>query len=154
MTDSAVATSPDRLAHSPLLDEIAAVGGNFDRIPSIEDLYLVERVLQAVQEHLSRPIFSAVREACSTGQPHSVTYEQIGQLVTWAQHVRDRLEEIETDAAAIALMAHEANAMAAGYHGDGPIFSQLGPYIIDPDGPYNEDQLEDVYRRIGWSRDA
>lgn len=100
-------------------EAVRAAGIADDRLPTLDELNLIERTLHNVQEFMTEQVFRAVQQVCEAGEPRSVTYEQIGQLMCSAQTLRDRLQDIESDLAAITVMAFQSATVAEGYSGDG-----------------------------------
>jgi len=97
-----------------------------DELPSGEALDEVEATLSAVCEFLVDNVARSVIHVADAGEPNSITFEDIGRLLTWADSIRDRAEDIIEGAAKVAIVAHGAFDIASGYRGSGTIFSEHG----------------------------
>lgn len=95
-------------------------------IPRAETLKDASDALGAVGEFLTNNIRAAVAHVSNRGEPHSITYEDIGRLVVWADHIRDQAQAIVEDAAVVAVLAHGSFDVAEGYYGDPVGFSDFG----------------------------
>jgi hypothetical protein len=99
------------------------IGG---RLPSVDELEQVRGALHAVQEFLTGQIAEGVIGVGNAAKAHSITYEDIGRLVVWADQIRDLASYIIDDAAKVAIVAHDAFDLANGFEGGGTMFSRYG----------------------------
>jgi integrase len=83
-------------------------------LPSPDDLARVVDALHGVTEHLTHEIGRAVALVGVTGEPNTVTFEQIGRLLVWADYVKQLAASLVHDAAIVAVVAHESYEMASG----------------------------------------
>jgi hypothetical protein len=97
-----------------------------DGLPSPETLKEAWDTLHATREFLIEPIVRAVIDVGNESKPNTVTYEEIGRLLTWADNVRQAAEYITEECAKIVVVAYDLDVQADGYDGDGTMFSGFG----------------------------
>jgi hypothetical protein len=106
----AVDTVPQRLYH--VIEERALGTGD---LPSDEVLKEVESALNAVAEFLVEPTMESVIRISNAGEPNSITLEDIGRLLLWADDVRRRAEDVIDMAARVTVAVYDSYDLAAGY---------------------------------------
>ena len=107
----------------------------------------VESALSGVCEFLVDPIADTVTGLMVEGKANSMTYEDIGRLITWADGIRDRAMDIVESAAKVHVAAREAGSIAAGY--DDPrsdLFSKIGLVVDRQSFEYVARRFADVAR--------
>jgi len=126
MTSSTV-EQPRRLYE--VIEERNLVGDK--QLPTKDVLDEVVSALSAVDEFLINPIKMAVAAVGSIGAPGSITFEDIGRLILWADQVRNVASAVEAAAATVAIVAHESYEVAEGFRGNlEEVFSSDG-YVVD-----------------------
>ena len=117
------------------------------QLPTQDVLTEAESALSAVEEFLISEIARAVAAVGSVGEPGSITFEDIGRLIVWADHVRDRADSIAEDAAKVAVVAHESYTVASGFQGDMEM-------LFSEDGRVVDYEYFAKMRRRYWADDA
>jgi hypothetical protein len=115
-----------------------------DVIPDGETLAEMSSALGAVQEFFTDRAKRAVVRVVNENNPGSVTFEDIGRLVTWADHMRDQAETIIQDVEKVLIVMREsAWALADGSTADGSPFNDYG-------FPDDYEQYEHLRKRQGF----
>jgi hypothetical protein len=85
----------------------------------------------------------AVLRVAIEGEPNSITYEDIGRLVVWADHVADLARDTASEAAKVSVAARESFSLPKGYPSDlSSIFNDEYGGIVD------REVFESVNRRF------
>jgi hypothetical protein len=106
-----------------------------DAIPDGETLDEISLALGGVQEFFTERVMRGVIHVADAGEPYSVTFEDIGRLITWADHMRDQADQIIDDVEKVLIVARESWSIAGGSRGDGTIYDKNGHPLRDDDGP-------------------
>lgn len=107
-------TSNERLYHvleARAIDEDAG-------LPDQETLAEIVSALHGVSEFLLDGAMSAILKVAIKGEPNTITYEDIGRLIVWADDVADHASTIMSIAARVHVAARESHSIAAGFQGD------------------------------------
>ena len=120
--------TPSRLYHL-LADRKIADG---EGLPSEAELALAEEAASGLWGFLLGPIAGRVATVANASVANSASYEDIGRLLIWADHVRRRLEEGLAEVAKVTLAHEYLYELAGGYTGGGESpFTDSGAVIDD-----------------------
>jgi hypothetical protein len=111
-------------------------------IPAPRDLDEIESGLAGVHEFLVGPAAARVVKVANQAAANSITYEEIGRLIIWADHVYDSAQTIMEAAAMVNVAVRESYPLPDGYDGDGTPFDDHG--FVEDCG-----RAEQVARRFG-----
>jgi hypothetical protein len=112
-------------------------------IPSQEVLDELESALHAVWEFLVQPVANAVNRVADVGEANSITFDDIGRLITWTDAVRMHAVAILDEAARVVIVAHDSDVIARGFEGNGTMFSEYGV-------PNDRERFAKLKRRYGF----
>lgn len=127
-----------------LYDVISERAVTREQLPSGDVLDETVSALAAVDEFLIEPTKTAVAAVGSVGAPGSITFEDIGRLVLWADTVRMHAESLLEAAAMVTVVAYQSFTTAEGFQGDlDALFSETGS-IVD------RESAEQLARRHGF----
>jgi len=95
-------------------------------IPTPARLVMVADALSVVREFLVEPTALSVIRTANAGEPRSITFEDIGRLVVWADDIRGTANHMIEWAEKVDKVARGAYDLADGYRGDGTEWTDLG----------------------------
>ena len=99
-------------------------------IPDQATLDEIETALHGAIEFLIDPAALAIVRVAVEGKANTITYEEIGRLVLFADHIHDHATSIAEAAAKVSVAARESYGLAEGY--DDPhdgLFSEYGNVV-------------------------
>ena len=101
-----------------------------DGLPTQDTLDEIESALAGAVEFLIDPAALAVVKVANDGKANSITHEDVGRLILWADHIANHAESLVDAAAMVNVTMREAYPIAGGYDDEQGIFSDHG-FVVD-----------------------
>ena len=110
--------------------------------PQLDDLRKTWDAVAGAREFLTEPMLQALATLAESGEPNSMTFEDIGVIAAQVPLIRGAALDLIEDVEKMLLIAVEALPMAEGFPGAESVFDRRGDVVLP-------ELYDDLRRRVG-----